>query len=203
MAVTSWYKKVQEGGALTVTAGSAFKGGHWTSVLDGAISTFNKLMTENGLKLALSKAGDAKNAHIVVEAAGTKAGFSYAGTSYSATFDGNGLHGSTTPVADGRGFFEKAFVFVPATPRVSPTDKRSREAGPEVRRFILVHEFIHAAGLSNDEHTNDDVFCYPGQIDGGSRAADDRIEPWGGLGKPMPPYTLIAKTVTNLKKAWP
>jgi len=62
---------------------------------------------------------------------------------------------------------------------------------------------IHAAGLSNDEHTNDDVFCYPGQIDGGSRAADDRIEPWGGLGKPMPPYTLIAKTVTNLKKAWP
>jgi len=29
----------------------------------------------------------------------------------------------------GGGFFEKAFVFVPATPRVSPTDKRRARRG--------------------------------------------------------------------------
>jgi hypothetical protein len=183
---------------------AGFKGGLWGTALKGALETINQLMTNNGVKLTLSKAKEAKGALILVEAAGKQASFHYGGSTYSKAFDGNGLHGRTWTVADAKtDLIEKAFVFVPATPRADPTNKKSREAGAEVRCCILVHEFTHAAGLDNDEHTLEDVFCYPAEIDVGKTAAGDRVKPWGGLGKPMPPYTIIAKTVTNLKKAWP
>jgi hypothetical protein len=58
---------------------------------------------------------------------------------------------------------ERAFIFVPETPMVDalmkagpgPDDFKSmpRAAGSGIRLFIAVHEFIHACGLSNAEHT--------------------------------------------------
>ena len=161
-------------------------------------------MSKNGVNVSLTNAADENKAQIVVDAVKNQASFSYGGASYSKDFDGTGMHGLTVPVADpATAALERAYVFVPATPRVDRTDKKSREAGAEVRRFILVHEFIHAAGLSNAEHTLEDVFCYPAEIVQGDKAQNDRLQPWGGLGKPMPPYTITAKTIANLKKAWP
>ena len=207
MAVQSWHKKIRESGELAVIAGATFKGGQWITALDAAIKIFNKLMSDNGVTLTLTKAGEAKDALVVVEATSVKASFTFGGNDYSVTLDGNGLHGKTRAMAVQYGkkepLIEKAFVFVPATPRVDSQNRKSREVGSEVRNFLLVHEFIHAAGLSNDEHTNDDVFCYPAEILAAKQPVDDRLQPWGGLGKPAPPYILIGKTVSNLKKAWP
>jgi hypothetical protein len=67
----------------------------------------------------------------------------------------------------------------------------------------VAESFVHAAGLFNDEHTLDDVFCYPAELQEGQTAADDRLHPWGGLAGNMPPYVLSSKTVTNLQSLWP
>jgi hypothetical protein len=201
MAVKSWNRP----SPLSVFAKSGFTGGSgWAPVLRDAVRIFNDLMTKNGVKVALSEAKEEGDAQIIVDAVAKQASFNYRGASYSQAFAGDGLHGLTVPVSDeDTGLRDRAFVFLPSTPRIDPQNKKSREVGPDVRRFILVHEFIHAAGLSNDEHTLEDVFCYPGELVEGNSAASDKLQPWGGLGKPMPPYTLIAKTITNLKKAWP
>lgn len=206
MAVTSWFKRFQQAGTLEVFAGSNFTGSLWTTAFADAIKEFNQLMSSNGVKLTLTTGTQGAteiNSQVIVQTANGKATPNYGYQPKPRTFDGNGLHGLTIPFADRKGFLEKAYIFVPATPRVDPKSKKSREVGQAVRSFILVHEFIHAAGLSNDEHTNEDCMCYPGELVTGNAAADDRVQPWGGLGKSMPPCTMIGKTVANLKKAWP
>jgi len=77
-----------------------------------------------------------------------------------------------------------------------------------VRLFILVHELIHAVGLSNDEHSPDDVFAgrsvliAKGQyLRSRKQAAEDLVQPPDGSA-PMPPIRLGPKTIANLKKAW-
>jgi hypothetical protein len=198
MTVRTW----KHPSPLGVFVKGGMTGSGWAGVVKDSITTFNDLMSFNGVKVRLAEAADENTAHIIVEAVSGQASFSYMGASYSKAFDGTGLHGSTVPVTD-QGLVDRMFVFVPLSPRVDPTNKKSREVGREARRFLMVHEFIHAAGLTNDEHTLEDVFCYPGEIVAGSNAAADRIQPWGGLGKPAPPYTIVAKTITNLQKSWP
>lgn len=200
MAVKSWNRS----SPLSAFAKSGFTGGSWATVLGDAIKIFNDLMSTNGIKLSIIEGKDESSSHIIVDAVDKQASFSYGGVSYSKSFSGDGMHGLTVPIAESdTGLIDRQFVFVPATPRTDASNKKSRQVGLDVRRFILVHEFIHAAGLSNNEHTNDDVFCYPGEFVKGDSAGADKIQPWGGLGKPMPPYTIIAKTVANLQKAWP
>jgi hypothetical protein len=204
MAVTPWFKRFQQAGTLEVFVGANFTG-MWKTALAEAIKEFNQLMSSNGVKLTLTTPTGATEtgAQVVVQTANGKATPNFGQKREARPFDGNGLHGLTVNFPDHKGVLEKSYVFVPSTPRVDPGNKKSREVGQPVRTFLLVHEFIHAAGLSNDEHTNDDCMCYPGEIVAGNSAADDRVQPWGGLGKPMPPCTMIAKTVANLKKAWP
>lgn len=200
-----WVERVQTRGELTVFAGGGFTGGMWATVLKDAITTFNDLMQAKKFYLDLALTNDPPTekggADVKVEAVATQVSFSYAGTSYSKPFDGNGLHGKTLPVSL-NDQIEKAFVFVPQTPRVS-NKRGAREVGSEVRRFILVHEFIHAAGLGNDEHTLTDVFCYPGELTEGQQPADDRLHPWGSPNLVMPPYILGDKTMQRLKSVWP
>ncbi|GJE60928.1 hypothetical protein [Methylobacterium trifolii] len=200
MTVKSW----SHPSPLAVFAKGGFSGGSWATVMGDAMKIFNTLMATNGVNVSLSDAKDEASAQIVVDAVAKQASFSYRGATYSKAFSGDGMHGLTVAVSDqGTGLIDRQFVFVPATPRADASNQKSRQVGPEVRRFILVHEFIHAAGLSNDEHTLEDVFCYPGEFVEGRSAGADRLQPWGGLGKPMPPYTINAKTVANLQKAWP
>jgi hypothetical protein len=200
MTVRSWNRA----SPLSVFAKGGFTGGAWATVLRDGITIFNDLMSNNGIGVALTTAADEGSAHVVVDAVAKQASFSYGGATYSKAFSGDGLHGLAVPVAEqGTGLIDRMYVFVPATPRIDSTNNKSREVGLDARRFILVHEFIHAAGLSNDEHTLEDVFCYPGEFVQGRSAGSDKIQPWGGLGKPMPPCTIIAKTVANLQKAWP
>ena len=204
----AWINSVQGSGQLSVFAGPGFTGGLWATVLKDAIAAFNNLMKAKGVNLKLAtttkKPGESGGADVNVEAVAAKASFDYAGAQYSKAFDGNGLHGAAVPVeaveSGASVGIEKMFVFVPQTPRKAA---KVREVGAKVREFILVHEFVHAAGLSNSDHTLEDVFCYPAELHEGSTAADDRLHPWGGLAGNMPPYILSNKTVKNLQSVWP
>jgi hypothetical protein len=194
MTIMRWYKPVQNRGSLTVSAGSSFKGGHWMPVLDKAMADFNQQISKI-LKLSISKAEKEVNAHIFLE-----------------TETGNGIHGTTalTPMKiGGVDYIDKAGIRVPATPRVDPKDPKSREVTAGVRLYILVHELIHAVGLSNDEHATDDVFTKEAlpvpkgtYLKSGKQAADDVVQPYDGSA-PMPPIRLGATTISNLQKAWP
>ena len=202
-----WISPMLERGHLTVFQGPGFTGSSWVTALKEAIPIFNALMEAKNFYLSLATSDKdpalKDGADIHVEAASKQASFSFDRSQYSYPFDGNGLHGKTLQI--GRqgpdGGLEKMFVFVPATPRVGGA--KSREVGPEVRKFILIHEFIHAAGLTNDQHTLSDVFCSPAEITVGRTPAEDRLHPWGSPDRDMPPYLLSDKTLQNLKALWP
>jgi hypothetical protein len=192
MTITSWHKNDQRKNTLTYSVKAM--GGQWTAVLDKAIAEFNRQMSHHGLKLALSKVEKGMGPHIVLE-----------------TQPGHGLHGSApsqTKKINGVHYLDLVTVRVPATPRINPNDPKSREVGPGVRLCLLVHELIHAVGLSNDEHSPDDVFAAKsvvipkGQyLQSRKQAAEDLVQPPDGSA-PMPPIRIGAKTLTNLKKAW-
>lgn len=207
MTVYSWIKDVQDGGSLPVFAEKAFAGG-WATILDSSVKEFNRLMDRHKIGLVLAHTANAADAHIVLNSASKHANVSHGGTDYAQAFDGTYTHGLTRRIhEDVTKLVLKAYVFVPATPRLVRGDAKSREVGPEVRRFILIHEFIHAAGVGDypkgDEHTLDDVFCSPISIVEGKSAAGDRARTQGRNAREMPPYEINDKTVSNLKKAWP
>ena len=192
MAIIGWHKSVQQKGTLTYDVRAM--GGQWTAVLDKAIAEFNRQMALHGVKLALAKVAKGMGPHIVLE-----------------TQPGHGLHGSApsqTKRINGVLYLDEVTVRVPATPRVNPDDPKSREVGPSVRLCLLVHELIHAVGLSNEEHSPEDVFAGKsvvipkGQyLKSGNQASEDLVQPPDGSA-PMPPVRIGARTVGNLKQAW-
>jgi hypothetical protein len=188
MTIIPWPKNVQRKGALTIAAGKSFKGGHWTTALDKAIATFNQLMSDKSIAVTISKAEKEINAHIRLE-----------------TAEGNGIHGNADLNLINIGskeYLGSITIRVPATPRIAPNDAKSRQVGVGVRIYILVHEMIHAIGLTNDEHSQDDVFSKAAVLKPGKTAGDDQVQPMDGS-EPMPPIRLGATTIANLKKAWP
>ena len=188
MTIIPWPKNVQSKGGLTIAAAEDFKGGHWNTALDKAIAAFNQLMSDKGIAVRISKAEVEINAHIRF-----------------VTEKGNGIHGNgdlTTMKRGGQQYLDHVTVKVPATPRIDPNDAKSREVGIAVRIYILVQEMIHAVGLTNDEHSQDDVFSKAGSLKAGKTAGDDLVQPLDGS-EPMPPIRLGATTIANLKKAWP
>jgi hypothetical protein len=195
MSIIPWHRNVQKKKTLTYSASPSFKGGHWTTVLDKAIAEFNQQMSHHGLALSLTKVETGMGPHIVLE-----------------TEPGHGIHGSApsqTKKINGVLYLDLVTIRVPATPRVDPRDPKSREVGPGARLFILVHELIHAVGLSNDEHSGDDVFSAKSvlipkgtYLKSRAQAAEDLVQPPDGS-DPLPPIRIGAKTLTNLKKAWP
>jgi hypothetical protein len=188
MTIIPWPKNVRSKGTLTIAAAEDFKGGHWTTALDKAIATFNQLMSDKGIAVTISKAEKEINAHIRF-----------------VTEKGNGIHGNgalSTTKLGGKEYLDHITIKVPATPRIDPNDAKSREVGVGVRIYILVHEMIHAIGLTNDEHSQDDVFSKAGALKAGKTAGDDLVQPLDGS-EPMPPVRLGATTIANLTKAWP
>jgi hypothetical protein len=199
MAIIQWHKNFRTKGTLTYSLSERFRGGHWLTVFDKAVTEFNQQMSQHGLKLALSKVEKGKGPHIRFD-----------------TETGNGLHGQAptkTTKINRVEYNDEVTILVPATPRVDRENPKSREMGPGVRLCLLVHEMIHAVGLSNDEHAKDDVFSTKGVViqkghdyhlakkNQNFRVTEDKVQP-PDLSEPMPPVRIGATTLTNLKKAW-
>lgn len=141
-------------------------------------------------------------------------------------FSPTALHGFTALarvsfVKDTPGKVRRAFIFVPPTPMVNavrkvgpgPDDFRDaqRPAGPGIRKFITVHEFIHACGLSNAEHNstgpNADTFTINPQLSTGSfdKPEDDKILLRVNFPNPnvvAPPNFIKKKVVDLITNNW-
>lgn len=182
MAILPWTDAVRKGGELRLFPKDTISGTKWADDLDSAISTFNRLLTDKAIQLVFKKVDTINGAHVTAE-----------------VVPGNAMEGKTEQVPKGHGrWMDWAHIRLPMSPRIDGTSKSVEVARP-VRLWILVHELIHCVGLSNEEHSGGDVFM-----------ASLAISPVGPGGKVLPadgsqsvpPITLGAATITNLKKAW-
>ena len=201
---TPWISGIRRRGQLAIYAAASLRG-IWANVFREALREFNALARSHRLGVSLVQssdpATDSGGADVSVAAANGSISCAYGGAQMSDSLDGARMHGRTL-LFSRTGEVEKAFIFLPSQPQVN-TPRGMRAVGVNVMRVILVHEFVHACGLSNAEHSTDDLFQANPQVDPGTTAAGDRvrIEVRGRMSW-MPPLVLSGLTVANIRRLW-
>jgi hypothetical protein len=204
MAIT-WNNGVKRAGRLKVYADPSLKKGVWGALLGAAIREFNRLSKGHKFGVTLEETGDPPvvggGADVSVATADGQITFKYDGLEERIAFDGSRLHGRTRQVQRDDGM-EKAYIFLPALPLINtPTGRRP--VGPEIMKLIAVHEFVHACGLTDAEHSSDDLFQGNPNVDYGQNAARDRaMGRQGNKTMWMPPLFLSAATARRVKDNW-
>jgi hypothetical protein len=188
---TPWDDAIKNGKVLTVFADANITSGVWSKIFPSAISEFNRLSQANSLGVTLQQGASPPDpsgvggADVRVSAGG---GSSLSGDTKLAIT----VLGATQRIG-------KAFITVPGTPKIN-TPTSNRDVGDGVKLVIMVHEFVHACGLTNADHSPDDLFFGFPQARVGKTPADDKIEVSGG--KLLPPLFLSGKTVSVIQNNW-
>ncbi len=216
-----WEDPIRNSSQLTVFPTVALTRSFWSPIFTQSIAEFNRLSTAQRLGVTLVQSATAPDpdsdagANIQVDVAGGRARARGLGADIDEAFSATGVHGLTKVLSrsfgTGPARVVKCFVFVPSNPTAN-TPRGTRVIGDPVKLFILVHEFVHAAGqLNNDEHSpesNPDVFVgtpiASPQLDVGSRPADDKVRVGvSGNFTRFPPLTLSARTAGLISLNWP
>jgi hypothetical protein len=152
-----------------------------------------------GVRLTVSSGG---SANIIVNTADGSASFSTGSQTHTVTLAGNALHGHTSNLSRS-GLTFQSYVFLPSQPQVNTPGGR-RPVGDGVKLVIAVHEFIHSCGLSNSDHSNDDIFCGVPSIDAGSTPNRDRvvIQAERQRRRTAPPLFLRRTTIGKVRRLW-
>jgi hypothetical protein len=188
-------------GILTVFNGTT---GHWQHAADLAVSLFNKMANHHKIDLQLKAEKDEDTANIVVKVAGGAESYPFGGETVNLTVPQGVVHGKTHTFRHEGESVKKAVIFVPASTRKSAGWIKGKEQfqdlSNEGRAALIVHEFIHAAGLDdNKDHDMVGGIFYPTlgiengkikELNAGYKIA------------PMPPIRLEGGTATNLKSQW-
>lgn len=204
---TPWEDPIKASKSLSIFAGSSVTGGAWAKVFTDAIAQFNSLSAANSLGVTFTQASSAPDpsgvggADVQFEAASGTVSFMSFGQQISVTTDGKSLRGDTKQVKTVFGNtvrIAKAFIVVPATPQVDALPVRG--VGDGVKLVIAVHELIHALGLSNADHSPDDLFHGSPQPRAGAKPEDDKLEVNGP--RRLPPLFLASKTIAAIQTNW-
>jgi hypothetical protein len=183
-----WPSNVVGGKQLNIAMAGALPANGWLPALKAAIQFFNTQMTSSKIALSFAMAAKASGAHVVMEGV-----------------SGNGIHGQAelglTSRRGGKEFLAKVTIKVPATPRVSERDPKSRIVGDGIKTCILVHEMIHGLGLDNFKHTPGDVFSKSFQLIEGSAPNLDKMQ-WDASSPSMPPPVISGVTMKKIKSVW-
>lgn len=240
MTVTPWEDTIKNGKVLNVFATPKVQG-VWLRTFNDAIAKFNELSRNNSLGVTLAAPPNATapdptgpgGAHIQFDLGNGRLEWAAEGQKFVAEDDeGNPInfspfetHGFTGRVKKRYGsnpsFMTRAFIYVPATPKVQafmktgpgPNDYKyvDRPVGDGIRLYIAVHEFIHATGLSNAEHNKEgpdaDVFTFGPSISAGNfnSPQDDKILLYNNHPSPRvyaPPITIKKKVVDLITANW-
>jgi hypothetical protein len=216
----AWEDAIRNSKQLTVFPTAALNRTFWSRIFTQSIAEFNRLSTTQHLGVTLVRSATAPDpdtdagANIQVDVASGRARARGMGQDIDKPFSATGVHGLTEVLSRSFGNnparVVKCFIFVPSNPTAHGA--RSRVVGDPVKLFILVHEFVHAAGqLDNREHSPEsdpDVFVGPAiaspQLDVGQTPADDRIR----VGTHpnftrFPPLTVSARTAGLVRPNWP
>ena len=198
-----WISSIKRKKQLGVYIGSSL--GAWTGIVKEAIREFNSLSQKNQIGVTLVESNkpstDRGGADISVQAVNGAAEYTYGGETMTGSFSGTGKHGLTW-LFSRDGEIEKAAVFLPTQPQVN-TPNGVRAVGPNVMKLIAIHELVHACGLTNSEHSPNDLFQANPQVDPGDTAAGDKvIIPAGDKMSRMPPFILSGPTANHIRRLW-
>jgi hypothetical protein len=183
MAIYSWRESIRQGGVLKVFQTESFTGSIWVTELEPSIKILNALLKKPGIRLKFETTATKADAQVLLS---TKAG--------------HGLHAENELGLKGTSMMDSAHIFLPTNPTINATKDGTFIGGP-VKRHILVHELIHAVGLTNSEHADDggvfvkSLIITIGTKHGKQQAADGSDS--------VPEIKLATSTVRALRQAWP
>ena len=183
MAV-KWKPDVKSSGELTVFNDA----GVWKAAVETAMKTFNA--SGFGVKLVAGK--DANTSNIEVRLSDGSSTFDFYSQTWPVNFDAAAPHGKTLPFVDpDNDVLIKAAVFLP---------RKLESMSDEVRVFVTVHEFIHAAGLHQNADHDDDSGAFYARFNIVNGKLLEILPNKGA--KPMPPIRFGPKTVSKLRNLW-
>jgi hypothetical protein len=184
-----------------VSFNSAISGSAWARVAPRAVSEFNRLSRRHRLGVRLTVI-DGGVANIIVNTADGSASFSIGSQTHTVTLAGNALQGHTSNLSRSGVMFQ-SYVFLPSQPQVNTPGGR-RPVGDGVKLVIAVHEFIHSCGLSNSEHSSDDIFTGFPSVDYGATPNRDTvvIQASGQRRRTAPPLFLGTTTISRVRRLW-
>lgn len=143
MTMIRWPERIRSKGELKLFARPNFTASKWAADLDQAIKLMNGMLSDSSIDLKFTRVDSENGAHITAE-----------------TYPGVEMHGKTALETKGDGErlrIDWARLRLPASPKIN-NDAKGVDVGAPVRMHILVHELVHCTGLTNDEHTNSNVF---------------------------------------------
>ncbi len=206
---TPWYRRVRQGGKLTVFGDPLLDKGSWHGLLPQAIKELNTELGKQKVNVQFEISddkprisGDGANVWVRVESGSFDLNFQ--NRKEKDKIDGRDLHGATHLwIEESRKGSEvvKAYVILPLNPQVN-RDSKPRAAGAPILKVILAHELMHSCGLSNDDHTSDDIFVGVQNAESPGKPEDDRLKVMkAGQWFTMPPL-FLSETVAKLNKIW-
>lgn len=200
-----WIASVKQTGQLSYQLDSSVSGS-WLTAVRAAVNEFNTLSGRRNLGVRFVQTDQAPTpgggANVRIATASGSVTFQYEG-SHTTNVPGNQLSGQTLLISRVNAPVEKAFVFLPSQPMIYTVSAQRRPTGAGVMKVIALHELIHACGLSNADHTEEDVFNGHPSADPGRTAAQDRVQiQVRGQYRFMPPILFSATTARKISRLW-
>jgi hypothetical protein len=203
----SWIRNIRRSKTLHVYQDPLLSSSRWAKIFKPGIDECNRLYKSKNLGITFRVSGSVPTArggaNVWVRVAQSSINLQYKNVNKKTPFNGRYLHGYTALLSgETTHEIEKAYIFLPADPHIStntPSGPLYRKVGEGVMKVIFVHELIHACGLHNSDHTNDDIFKGRPNVDYGSTPQGDKVVVGG---RKMPPLYLSAATVSKIKSLW-
>lgn len=194
--INSWREDTRTTGKLRIAEKAGFKRAPWKGLLSRAIKEFNALSKTYDLLVTFVEDSQPGQANVTVD---TVAGSNLVGHAPFQSFVPEGR-----PDSDGRVF--RCDITLPSDPKVN-TPQGQRRVGSGVLLVMLVHEMVHACGLSNEEHSKTtDLFLASPSILIGDRQAEDSVDSRRTAADKtrigMPPLLLDDNTAESIRKSW-
>ncbi len=193
---TAWNKSVRREGKLKVFNGAKT----WSIPINSAIESFNAFTFGVTLELVKLETG----ANVVIQTANGATSYDWDGDPWvkgksltsGSDFRSTSLHGKTIAAIETQTkHIHFAVIFLPGAVKKATNGQK---------HVIVIHEFLHAAGLiglsnSTEEGHEDSGVMYPVM----SESGQGLIESFSGnTNKPMPPIRLGPLTHCKLHKLW-
>jgi len=197
-----WIASVRRTRRLTVHLAPARRSAVWNPILGPLLDEFNALSAKYTLGVQLASSDqpprESGGADVAMESASGTVSLTFPGAEMRESFSGDRMHGLTLQLSRDGAMF-KAFVYLPATPKIN-TPSGLRAVGPKVLTLIALHELLHACGL--EDHASSGVFQTAPSVDPGTTAAGDQARIQPSVYHYMPPYVIDSGSATELRRLW-
>ena len=194
--INAWREDIRRTGELRIAGKAGFRRAPWKGMLSRAIAEFRKLSKKYQLGVIFIADNQVDTAQVTVD---TKPGIALVG---NAPFQS--LVPAGRPSSEGRIF--RCDITLPADPKIS-APQGQRRVGGDVLLVMLVHEMVHACGLSNEEHSKSgDLFMPSPTVLVGDTATEDKVDSGRTDSRKnrtaMPPLLPNDDTAAKIQDAW-